>query len=242
MVGCSAFGGCQALNRTPATYSPTVSVGLSGTATPLQARTYRSGDPARHPCLHPLGRGIDIARGAAGRRILAQHVPGLQRVPQFQLHAAQRRPSPICGKRNSTCGSNQAGSSGKPSAAEFVQHFAEILQAVMRQQKIVVQPRAPAHHAGAHTDAARTPPPPRASAASGRPTCGHAAASRRRGTRPGRAGPPGPCGIVHLVDAELGAVGVAGHVRQDVAEQPVGQPGRRWRGTGRSGRRRFPAR
>ena len=36
----------------------------------------------------------------------------------------------------------------------------------------------------------------------------------------------GAAGIVHLVDAELGAVGVAGDIRQDVAEHPVHQPGR----------------
>jgi hypothetical protein len=37
----------------------------------------------------------------------------------------------------------------------------------------------------------------------------------------------GAVGRIQLVDAELGAVGVAGHVDQQVAQQPVDQPGRR---------------
>ena len=41
-----------------------------------------------------------------------------------------------------------------------------------------------------------------------------------------QATPAGRTGrVIHLVDAEFRAVGVAGHVRQDVAEQPVGDPG-----------------
>ena len=40
MVGCSALtGGCHALKRTPPTYSPARSVGVSGTALPLHAST-----------------------------------------------------------------------------------------------------------------------------------------------------------------------------------------------------------
>src|SRR6266851_5804496 len=40
------------------------------------------------PHLQPLDRGIDEARSGAGGRFLAQHVPGLERLTQFQAHAA----------------------------------------------------------------------------------------------------------------------------------------------------------
>src|SRR5580704_17308415 len=38
--------------------------------------------------LQPLDRGIDEARGAAGRGVLAEHVPGLERVAQLKPHPA----------------------------------------------------------------------------------------------------------------------------------------------------------
>ena len=53
-----------------------------------------------------------------------------------------------------------------------------------------------------------------------------AAASRRRGTRPAPGGPSAPSGRIELVDADLGAVRVAGDVDQQVAEHAVDEPGR----------------
>jgi hypothetical protein len=55
-------------------------------------------------------------------------------------------------------------------------------------------------------------------------SCAGSAASRSRGTRPVRAARSGRPAI-QLVDADFGAVGVAGDVDQQVAQQPVDQPG-----------------
>ena len=88
MVGCSADGSFHALKRTPATYSPDRPVGSSGMRRPLQATTWRAGLKPVDLDLQPLDRGIDEARGAAGAALLAEHVPGLQRVAQLELDAA----------------------------------------------------------------------------------------------------------------------------------------------------------
>ncbi len=93
--------------------------------------------------LQALDRGIDIAHRAAAARLLAQHVPGLQRVAQLELEAALRdladpreaelemRREPI--RREAVAG-----------LAEIGEHVAEILPDEMRQHEIVVQARAPA--------------------------------------------------------------------------------------------------
>jgi hypothetical protein len=47
--------------------------------------------------------------------------------------------------------------------------------------------------------------------------------------------PGGAIGGIELVDADLGAVGVAGHVHQQVAEQPIHQPGQRRRALAEGG-------
>ena len=51
----------------------------SGTGTPLQVTTWRPGDRAAHGDLHPLDRGVDVARGARAGDLLAEHVPRLDR-------------------------------------------------------------------------------------------------------------------------------------------------------------------
>ena len=48
--------------------------------------------------------------------------------------------------------------------------------------------------------------------------------SARNSTRPSR--PDAVSGCIQLVDAELGAMRVAGHVGQQMAEHPIDQPGR----------------
>ena len=130
------------------------------------------------------------------------------------------------GKRNSRCGANQAGIEREAERAELVQRLGEILLDVVRQHELVVQPGAPADQpaligllpeggdGAAHQQHLRRRHP----------------GMRRHLQRPvlDQAEPAGAAlGRVHLVDAELGAVGIAGHVGEDVAEQPVDQPGRR---------------
>ena len=41
-----------------------------------------------HLDLKPFDRAVDVANRAAGRAFLAHHVPGLQRLPDFHIHAA----------------------------------------------------------------------------------------------------------------------------------------------------------
>ena len=85
------FGGFQALKRTPPTYSPGA-IGGASAAPRSRCRPARSArPPSRDLRLHPLDRAVDIARGAAAGRLLAQHVPGFQRVAQFELGAAAPR-------------------------------------------------------------------------------------------------------------------------------------------------------
>ncbi len=71
-------------------------------------------DPAGDPRLHPLDRAVDVADRAADAGFLAQHVPGFQRVAQFQLDAAEGRRRRHAGSGTRRCGANQAGSSRKP--------------------------------------------------------------------------------------------------------------------------------
>ena len=88
MVGCSAAASFHALKRTPATYSPDRPVEVSGTRRPLHVTTWRPGVEALDLHLQALDRRIDEARGTAGGGVFAEHVPRLQRVAQFQFHAA----------------------------------------------------------------------------------------------------------------------------------------------------------
>ena len=83
-------------------------------ARPLQVSTWRS--PTRPVTLtcSALDRRIDVAHRAAGRALLAQHVPGLERQAQFDLDAARAK-SPSRGKRNSRCGANQSARAGSRS-------------------------------------------------------------------------------------------------------------------------------
>jgi hypothetical protein len=78
MVGCRPEAGCQALKRNPATLTPD-ETSVIGKRRPLQVARLD---------LQALDRGIDIAHGAADRALLAHDVPGLERLPEFELDAA----------------------------------------------------------------------------------------------------------------------------------------------------------
>src|ERR1700748_364065 len=94
--------------------------------------------------LQPFDRGIDIAHGAACAALLAQHVPGLQRLPQLQRDAAvmdaaegwkaefELREIPF--RREIVA-----------RAPKFLQHIEKIFPEEMRQHEAVVQHGAPAH-------------------------------------------------------------------------------------------------
>ena len=88
MVGCSADGSFHALKRTPATYSPERPVERERQPPPVAGDDVAGWIEAFDLDLQPLDRGIDKARGAAGSAFLAEHMPRLQRVPEFELDAA----------------------------------------------------------------------------------------------------------------------------------------------------------
>ena len=78
----------QALKRTPATNSPGRPVERSGTRRPLQVTTWRlSFKPSTLTCRRSTEESTKRDR-AAGRALFAQHMPRLERVAQFELHAA----------------------------------------------------------------------------------------------------------------------------------------------------------
>ena len=109
--------------------------------------------------------------------------------------------------------------------AEVGEHVVEVLPHEMRQHEIVVQARAPA----AERPFVGTVPEFGHEAAQQR-LLRHAHAPVRRhleGAQLEQAATAG-CGVrrEELVDAELGAMGIAGRVDQQIAEHPIDQPGR----------------
>ena len=126
--------------------------------------------------------------------------------------------------------------------AEIGEHVAEVLPDEVRQHEIVVQPRAPAAQRLSRRAGPRRRRPGRAAGACWATLmrqCG-GISKARSSSRPRR--PAARVRREQLVDAELGAMRVAGGVDQEVAEDAVDQPGRRLRGRARSGGRRSRAR
>ena len=134
--------------------------------------------------------------------------------------------SPQNGKRNSACASYQSERKSKPVRAQVGEHVEEILPDEMRQHEPVVQRRAPARQRPVQ----RIAPQPREDRAD-QQLLGEAHARVRRHLEAAELDQPEPAGRavgrIELVDADFRAMGVAGHVGQKVAHQPVDQPRRR---------------
>ena len=185
--------------------------------------------PARHEAagleLQPLHGGVDVANRATGRAFLAQHVPRLQRLTNFQRDAtigdlAEHREAEFELRLVPFLRKLVAG------VAELGEHALKILPEIMRQHEAVVQRGAPAREAALLRLAPHF--------------CDQRADQellREAHPRIGRhlqrtefdqAEPAGGAvRRIELVDADLGAMGIAGDVDQDVPEQPVDQPQRR---------------
>ena len=105
--------------------------------------TWRSVDQPGDLDLQALDRAVDIAHRAAAARLLAQHVPRLQRVAQFQRDAALRH---LADPREAELEVRRepGGLEAIAGLGQIGQHVGEILPDEVRQQEIVVQARAPA--------------------------------------------------------------------------------------------------
>jgi hypothetical protein len=205
---------------------------------PLQTTCAPFGEAA-HLDLDAFERGIDKAHRAAGPVLRRAHARA--RAPGAARCSRCRGPrSPNCGKRNSRCGANHSGLHSGSRRCAGPRDVLEVAPDEVRQHPAVVDVGAPAHERRVVRLASRSGRSARAAAAAARGSCARAAASRRRATRAARGG-RWPVGRVELVDAELGAVGVAGGVDEQVAEQPIHEPGRRRVRSGSASRRRAPS-
>ena len=174
--------------------------------------------------LHALQRGVDIAYRAAAPALLAQHMPGLQGLTQFQLDALDTEIAGF-GKAELEVRSKPLAVQAIAAAVQLLQHVGKILLDKVRQQVAVMQLGAPAHQ-------------PRGLVGFTPETGDQRANQQLLGQAHLRMGrhlegaqlqqtkaPRGRVRRVQLVDTELGAMGVTGHVHQQVAQQAVDQPG-----------------
>jgi len=184
------------------------------------------GDQTRGADLQPLGRTVDIAHRAADRPGFAQHVPRFERMADLQPHAA-RVDAAVDGEAELPLRLEPVGIEIITRGPQVGQDFKEIGPDEMGQHEAIVQRRAPAHQIAL----LRLPPEPRRQRPDqqllrqAHPRFGRhfKTAKLQQPQSPGR-----PIGREHLVDADFGAVGVARHIDQQVAEQPIDQPwGRR---------------
>ncbi len=168
---------------------------------------------------------VDVAHGAADGPGLAHDVPRLQRLAD--LHRPARDVDRAAeGEAELALRLEPGEFEVVALAPQVVEHTEEVLPHEVGQHEAVVQGRAPAHQRAV----LRLAPEPRHEGAQqqllgerharvGRHFEGaeldEAEATRRAVRRE------------QLVDADLGAVGVAGDVDEQVAEQPVDEPGRR---------------
>ena len=175
--------------------------------------------------LHPLERGVDVARRAAERHLLAEHVPRLDCTAQLEADPGDRRlPEP--GETELPEGLEPAGVEVRSVAEEVVGLAHDVLEVGHReggQEERVVQAGAPAHE----RPRVGLGPEPSDQRSQQRGLHQRHPGVRRHleATHLQQAEPaPLAVGAVELVDAELGAVGVARDVGEQVPEQPVHQP------------------
>ena len=189
---------------------------------PVAGDSVAAGVEALDLDLQPLDRGIDEARSDPGGRILAEDMPGLQRVPQFEGDAAMGDGA-IKRKTKLALRVKPLRIERIACAAEIVQDTEKVLPDDVCQHEPVVQGGAPPHQRAT----LRLAPEPGDQGAQEQLLRQTHACVRRHLERAelDQAQPPGrTVGREQLVDAQLGAVGVAGDVYQEVAEQSVDQP------------------
>ena len=181
-------------------------------------------DQPVHFHLQPLDRRIDVADRGAPAGLLAEHVPRLERLAQLQVHAGRRhrareRESEFLVRREPVRPHVVAG------GAKVVEHAGKVFRDEMRQHEAVVQLGAPAHERRRRYGSFQK----RATSARSSSCCVRlmracgGISNARSSSSPAAAV---AVGRIQLVDAELGAMRVAGHVDQQVAEHAIHQPRR----------------
>ena len=115
-----------------------------GQAAAIAGDDMAAGDEAAGLDLQPLHRTVDIANGAARGALLAQHMPGLERLPHFKLHAAMFHHA---AEREAelALGLEPFGLEGVARPAQIAEHAQKVLPDEMRQHEFVMQGGAPAH-------------------------------------------------------------------------------------------------
>ncbi len=91
---------------------------------------------------------FDEARGAAAGVLLAEHVPGLERLPDLHLDAAMRDLA-VIGEAEFALRVEPERLHGEAGAAQVFEHVEEIGPDEMLEHETVVQRRAPAHQPAA---------------------------------------------------------------------------------------------
>jgi hypothetical protein len=173
-------------------------------------------EPA-HLELDALERGVDITHRAARRAFLAEHVPGLERLAQLQLRDPQRLIAELR-KAELEMRREPLEPQSKARAVRLLDHLGEILPDEVRQHEAVVQLRSPAREPRRCIGLA-----PEARDQRAQQQQLHQAHARVRRhlecaqLQKAHASARG-VGRVQLVDAELGAVRVAGHVDEEIPQ------------------------
>ena len=179
------------------------------------------------PYLQTFDGGVDGARGGGRAGVFAQHMPRLQRVAQFKCDATmgdgaiERKAKFALGLKPLRIEMIAGG------VAQIVQHTEKVVPDEMLQHEPIVQGRAPADGGAA----LRLAPEPGDQRAHEQLLCQAHARVRRHFERAefDQAEASGrTVGREQLVDANFGAVGVAGDVDEKVAKQTVDQPRARW--------------
>ena len=201
-------------------------VDRNGIRRPLQVSAITVGREARDLHLQPLDRRIHVAHRAAGRAFFAHHMPGLERLAQLHFGAEASRSRRTWGSGTRSAARTIRLLSGKPAAfcsAMTSARSCSMKYGSMKRSCSSVPQRA---RRGGSIGLAPETRDQRTQHELLREA--HALVRRHfEGAHLEQAEPAGVAvGREHLVDAELGAMRVAGGVDEQVAEQAVDDPGR----------------
>ena len=175
------------------------------------------------PDLNAFHRRVDVARGAARGGLLTEHVPLFDRPAQLDLHAVEHGGADA---REAELGERvePTGVEVDVVCAQVRRDVGDVVNQEVRQQVSAMQVLAVADQRGPQR---LVPEPGHQRAHQQRLHHRHLVVRWHLETAQLQQAEPAArtVGAVELVDAELGAVGVAGDVGEQVAQRPVGDPG-----------------